>query len=232
MTTARPVALVTGATRGIGRAIALDLARSHRVIVGGRTPEAVDALVAELGDAAPFVVDLADEAATASAAAALGLDALDVLVHAAGAGGALAPVADLTRDDYRRVFELNAVAVADLTRLLLPALRAARGLVVAVNSGAGLRANAQWAAYAASKFALRAITMALREEEAPGGVRVTSVHPGRTDTDMQREVRAAEGGDYDAARYLEPRAIAAAVRLAVDTPASGCVEEVSIRPVG
>lgn len=236
MTTARPIALVTGATRGIGREIALDLARTHRVIVGGRSRESVDALVADLGDAAPFVADLADADATALAVDALrggaAAEGLDVLVHAAGLGGAIAPVAELTRDDYRRSLELNAIAVADVTRLLLPALRIRRGLVVAINSGSGLRASPHWAAYAASKFALRAITLALRAEEARNGVRVTSIHPGRADTDMQREIRAAEGGDYQPDRYLEPRAIAEAVRLAVDTPASGYIDELSIRPVG
>ena len=78
------------------------------------------------------------------------------------------------------------VAVAELTRLLLPALRAANGHVVLINSGAGLRANAGWGAYAASKFALRAFGDALRLEEP--ALRVTSIHPGRIDTDMQRDI--------------------------------------------
>ena len=82
---------------------------------------------------------------------------------------------------------------AELTRLLLPRLRAERGAVVFVNSGAGLRANPGWASYAASKFALRALADALREEEAPHGVRVCTVYPGRTATPMQQSVRAQEG---------------------------------------
>ena len=90
--------------------------------------------------------------------------------------------------------------MAELTRLLLPALRTARGYVILINSGAGLRANPGWGAYAASKFALRAFGDVLRAEEPD--LRVTSVHPGRIDTPMQRAVRAAEGGDYEPERYL------------------------------
>lgn len=74
--------LVTGATRGIGRAIAAELGRDHHIIVGGRHREAVEKVVSELPDASPFVADLADEEATAAAASQL--DSLDVLVNSAG----------------------------------------------------------------------------------------------------------------------------------------------------
>ncbi|WP_229741684.1 SDR family oxidoreductase [Pseudoclavibacter endophyticus] len=232
----RPVALVTGATRGIGRAIAIDLARTHRVIVGGRDPETVGALVTELGDAAPFAVDLADEAHVAAAVAGLadgaGADGIDVLVHSAGVIGPIAPVAASDRAEFRRILELNVVAVADLTARLLPALRARRGLVVAINSGAGHNAGPRSSVYAASKFALRAVTDSLRAEEAPNGVRVTSIHPGRVGTDMQRELRAAEGGEYEHERYLEPDSVAATVRVAVDLPPSASVHSLSVRPFG
>ena len=84
--------------------------------------------------------------------------------------------------------------------------------------------------YAGSKFALRALTDALREEMR-GKVRVCSIHPGRTDTDMQRELQAAMGNEhYDGARYVAPESVAAAVRLAVDTPDNATIEQLSIRP--
>ena len=78
--------LVTGATRGIGRAIAEELGRDHHIIVGGRRREAVEKVVSELPDASPFVVDLADEEATAAAVSQL--DSLDVLVNSAGVSAA------------------------------------------------------------------------------------------------------------------------------------------------
>ncbi len=94
------------------------------------------------------------------------------------------------------------VAVAELTRLVLPALRAAGGTVVFVNSGAGRRAAAPGGSYAASKHALVAVAEALRLEEPQ--VRVTTVFPGRVATDTQRELRAYEGDEYDAGDYLQP----------------------------
>uniref|UniRef100_A0A942Y9F2 SDR family oxidoreductase n=1 Tax=Neobacillus citreus TaxID=2833578 RepID=A0A942Y9F2_9BACI len=220
---ARPTALVTGATRGIGRAIALDLGRTHHVFVGGRTAEAVDALVAELPSASPFVGDLG-----AGDAPALP-DRLDVLVHSAGVEQGTT-VADTPRSTWESVFATNLFAVAELTRRALPALRAARGIVVPINSGSGFHAGPGGGVYAASKFALRAFADALREEERPNGVRVSSVHPGRTDSDMQRALTEKLGEDYDTAYYLAPEDVAAAVRTVVDLPERGTVETLSVRP--
>ena len=223
----RPVALVTGATRGIGRAIAFELSSTHRILVGGRDATRVGELVAELDDAAPFACDLTDEDAVAAACAGIGR--LDVLVHSAGIGRSN-DIGTASRALWREVFETNVFAVADLTRLLLPALEAARGIVVAINSGAGFFSSPGGGVYAGSKFALRALTDALREEMR-GKVRVCSIHPGRTDTDMQRELQAAMGNEhYDGARYVAPESVAAAVRLAIDTPDNATVEQLSIRP--
>ena len=122
------------------------------------------------------------------------------------------------------------VAVAELTRLVLPALREAKGHVVFINSGQGLAARAGWGPYAASKFAVRAYADALRAEEEPRGVRVTTVYPGRTDTDMQRDVVAHEGGQYTPEKYLRPESVAAAVRAAVTAGPDAHMTEVTIRP--
>jgi NADP-dependent 3-hydroxy acid dehydrogenase YdfG len=225
----RPVALVTGASRGIGAAVARVLAPGHDVLLGGRDQEALDALTAELPGSRAWPVELTDPAAVAEAAA--GVERLDVLVHSAGTG-VLGAVADTPAAVWRRQFEVNVVAVAELTRLLLPALRAARGRVVLINSGSGLAARAGWAPYAATKFALRAFADALRAEEAPHGVRVTSVHPGRTDTEMQRRIVAHEGGTYDPAAYLRPESVAGAVLLAVTAPPDAALTELVLRPAG
>lgn len=224
---ARPVALVTGASRGIGAAVAAALAPTHHLLLGGRDADALEALAAALPGAHAWPVELTDPGALAEAVA--GIDHLDVLVHSAGIGP-LGTVENSPAEQWRQTFEVNVVAVAELTRLLLPALRAAHGQVVCINSGAGFTARPGWGSYAASKFALRAFADALRAEEAAHGVRVTSVHPGRTDTDLQRAVIAHEGGQYDGKRFLRPESVARAVLLAVTAPPDADVTELSIRP--
>ncbi|WP_326567299.1 SDR family oxidoreductase [Amycolatopsis rhabdoformis] len=220
-----PLALVTGASRGIGAAVAHQLAPTHRLLLGGRDEAALEKVAADLPGASPWRIDLTDSAALAEAAAQI--SRLDVLVHSAGAAR-LGTIAEATAEDWRVNYEVNVVAVAELTRLLLPALRAARGHVVVINSGSGRTARAGWGAYAASKFAARAFADALRDEEPD--LRVTTVYPGRTDTDMQRAVIAHEGGEYDPARFLRPDSVATAVVTAVSASPEAHLTELILRP--
>lgn len=214
-----PVALVTGGSRGIGAAVVEDLSRTHRVISWSSSD-----------------VDLGDPASIADAVDRLkgsDIDAvgkLDVLVHSAGIAGD-STVEETDWDHWQRMFAVNLFGLAELTRLLLPALRAAKGTVVAINSGSGYLSGVGQAPYSGTKHALRAFTNALREEER-GRVRVSSVHPGKVDTDMQVELQSGRGNtDYDGSRYVAPASVAAAVRLAVDTTEESIIEEVSVRPV-
>ncbi|MFG1698745.1 SDR family oxidoreductase [Nonomuraea sp. NPDC049309] len=223
--TERPKALVTGASRGVGAAVARALAPTHDVLLGGRDEQALAALAAELPGARSWPVELTK----VTAADVAGIDRLDVLVHSAGIA-TLGRIADLSADTWRRTYEVNVVAVAELTRLLLPALRRAEGHVVCVNSGSGQRANPHWASYAASKFALKAFADALRLEEPL--LRVTTVYPGRVATDMQRGVREYEGGAFEPERYLTPETVARAVVAAITAGPDAHLTEVTVRPRG
>ncbi len=232
----RPVAVVTGGTRGIGLGVVRDLAATHHVVVGGRSVESVEGVVRELPSGEGLVADLADCAPGGSLEEALtDLAArhphVDVLVHSAGVLRS-GTVAHTPVSEWMESLTVNVVAVAAVTQALLPALRAAKGRVVAVNSGSGFTSSPGGGAYAASKFALRALTDALREEERGKGVRVTSVHPGRVDTDMQHELVSFERGEYDAARYLDVESVVAAVRLALEAGPRANVDSISVRPRG
>jgi NADP-dependent 3-hydroxy acid dehydrogenase YdfG len=218
---------VTGVTGGIGAALVDQLRiRGVRVYGCGRDPVRLAAL-----DVAPVIADLADPAGLASALrrTVRELPRLDALVHVAGVIG-LNDVVDTDVEEWQRHLAVNLVAPAELTRLLLPALRAGQGRVVFVNSTAGRTATPQRAAYAASKFALRAMADSLRAEEIPNGVRVTTLYPGRVATEMQRRVCAEEGTVYDASRFLSPEAVAESIMMVLDTPDSAHLTELEVRP--
>jgi NADP-dependent 3-hydroxy acid dehydrogenase YdfG len=230
--TPRPIALVTGGSRGIGAAVARSLSETHDVLLGGRDGEALHETARDVPGARPWPVELTDHEAVA--AAAQDVERLDVLVHSAGIAE-LGPVSEISAESWRRTFELNLFAVTELTRLLLPALRETptassgpNGQVVLVNSGAGLSAKPNWGSYAASKFALRAYADVLRAEEP--AIRVTSVFPGRTATGMQREIREHEGGEFEPERYLRPESVAESVATAVRAPADAHITDLTVRP--
>ncbi|SEF28255.1 NADP-dependent 3-hydroxy acid dehydrogenase YdfG [Amycolatopsis pretoriensis] len=225
MTTDLPLALVTGASRGIGKAVAHQLAPTHRLLLGGRDASALETLAKELPGAKPWLVDLTDPTSLERAVA--DIQSLDVLVHSAGVAK-LGRVEEATAQAWRDNFEVNTLAVVELTRLLLPALRTARGHVVVINSGAGRNARPGWSPYAASKFAVRAFADALRKEEPE--LRVTSVYPGRTDTDMQQEIFKGEGRDYDTSHLLKADSVATAVVTAVSATPDAHQTEVILRP--
>ncbi|OMH29293.1 short chain dehydrogenase [Tersicoccus phoenicis] len=224
----RPHVLITGGTRGIGYAVAEELAATHHLLIGGRDPERVAAVAAGFPSAEPFVADLTSESDVAHAAERVGR--LDALVHSAGIT-VLGAVEDLTRQAWREVLEVNVVAVADLTRRLLPALRRTSGQIVLINSGSGFVTSPGNSVYSASKFALRALADTLREEERAHGVRVTSIHPGKVDTDMQRQIVDHQGGDYDAGAYLTSASVARAVAFALAATPEAQIESLSVRPM-
>lgn len=128
------------------------------------------------------------------------------------------------------MFEINVIAVSHLTALLLPHLRDAAGHVVVLNSKGGFTAGPGGGMYAASKHALRAWADVLRQEER-GRVRVTSIRPGRTDPDMQREQQAAERRDgYDPAKVLTVESVARAVVFALTSTPDASIETLTIYP--
>lgn len=223
--------LITGAGAGIGAALTQRLAdRGDDLVLLARNGDRAEDLRERFPGARTLVADLAAPAAVGDALRDQGLpERVDSLVHAAGVVE-LGTVEQLTSEDWSQTLDVNLVAPAVLTQALLPALRAARGTVVFVNSGSGLRANPQWSAYAASKHGLRALADALRAEEQPAGVRVTSVYPGRVATRMQEKVHAQEGKEYDPADWIAPESVAGTILSALDLPRDAELTDVTVRP--
>lgn len=223
--------LITGAGSGIGAVLARRLLdRGDDVVVLARDAGRARQIAADLPEASVLVGDLAQPGRLSWALSKQHLpDRIDTLVHVAGVVD-LGDVADLPATLWEQQLAVNLVAPAELTRLLLPVLRVSQGQVVFVNSGAGLRANAGWSAYAASKHGLKALADALRLEEAQHGVRVTSIYPGRTATPMQERVHQQEGQEYDADRFITPEAVVTTILTALDLPRDAEITDLTVRP--
>jgi short-subunit dehydrogenase len=222
--------VLTGAGSGIGLVLAHRLAdRGDELVLVARN----DDRAAELGRTFPraqvLVADLADPG-TLNGLGRQVDGPVDTLLHVAG-------VVDLGRVERLRLaaweeqLTVNLTAPAVLTRELLPHVRAARGTVVFVNSSAGLSAGAEWSAYAASKFGLRAFADALRAEEVEHGVRVSTVYPSRTATPMQEKVHEQEGRTYDSTRWISAETVGDTILHVMDRPRDATIPEVTVRPV-
>lgn len=191
-TTERDAVMITGASTGIGRATALYLAgKGLRVLAGVRKPADGERLVADGGDGIePLIIDVADaesiEHATMDLGERLGGSRLRGLVNNAGiaVGG---PQELLPLSEWRRQLEVNVFGLIDTTQRVLPHLLRDRGRVVNVGSIGGLVATPLMGPYAASKFAVEAITASLRMELAPFGVWAACVEPGAVKTEIWKK---------------------------------------------
>jgi NADP-dependent 3-hydroxy acid dehydrogenase YdfG len=227
-------ALVTGASRGIGAAVARRLASAGaRVALLARSQDALRALAAEIGGGAVVVLcdlrrrDAADRAR--DALAALGVDAPDILVNNAGAFF-VAPAAETSVDALRDTLDVNLIAPFSFVRAFLPGMRGrGTGHLVTVGSIADRVAFPGNAAYAASKFGLRALHEVLRAELKGTGVRASLVSPGPVDTPLWDTVDPAHRvGHTSRVDMLSPDAVADAVRFVVTAPATVNVDELRL----
>lgn len=220
-----PIAIITGASRGIGRAIALRLAPRYEIVAVARSREELDGLAREVatkgGRCTTIVADVADGAGVERALS--GIDA-DVLVNNAGVG-VLKPLLELTPEEWHRMVDVNFNALYHVTRAVLPGMvTRGRGHVVFIGSIAGRGAFAGGSCYGATKWAVMGLSESLMLEVRDRGVKVSVVNPGSVATDFGGT------GEYRTKSWaLRPDDVAEAVEHVLDTPPHVLVHRVEVR---
>jgi NADP-dependent 3-hydroxy acid dehydrogenase YdfG len=227
--------VVTGASSGIGRGIAVALASVGATVCAvGRRRDALEetAEAVNKGRFAIYVADLAADEQVARLAGELAArpGGLDVLVHSAGTIS-LASVETAAIGDFDRQYITNVRAPYLVTQELLPTLRARRGQIVFINSTVALAARPNTSQFAATQHALKGIADSLREEVNADGVRVLSVYPGRTSTPRQARIHAIEGKPYHPDRLMQPGDVASVVLNALTLPRTAELTDLQIRPM-
>ncbi|MCW2601722.1 MAG: L-allo-threonine dehydrogenase, NAD(P)-binding [Frankiales bacterium] len=235
------VALVTGASSGIGEATAIALAaEGAAVAIAARRTERLEALRAKLeaGGARVFAVplDVTDEASadTAVEQAVAELGRLDIVINNAGVM-LLGPIVDADTEDWRRMINTNVLGVMYVTHAALPHLLKEGGDLVQMSSVAGRMARVGSGAYNASKWAVNAFSESLRQEVTSRGVRVTLIEPGAVATELQSHIthpgaKAALEKRLAEMRPLQAVDIANAVLYSVTQPPHVSINEILVRP--
>lgn len=224
------VAVVTGAGRGIGRAIAVELAGlGARVVLASRSAAELEETASLIGNASivPTDVRRKDEVHRLLDHAASNFGPVDILVNAAGIGVA-GSVVDFSDGDYESVLDTNLKAVFLASRCVLPSMISREtGHIINIASIAGKVGSANLAVYCASKFGLVGFTQSLAEEVRQHGVRVSLICPGSTDTGF---LGSSGKASKSRERMLAPADIAHAVRTIVTQEPNSFISEVIIRP--
>jgi 3-hydroxy acid dehydrogenase / malonic semialdehyde reductase len=219
---ARPLAVVTGASRGIGRAIALRLAKTFDIVAVARSRDKLDELAEEIrgggGDCHVVPVDLRDPRAIARA-----LQDVDAEIPVNNAGlGPIKPFLDLTSDEWHAMVDVNFSALYHVTRALLPRMiEHKRGHVVVIGSIAGRSAFVGGTCYAGTKHAAMAFAECLMLEVREHGVKVSIVNPGSVDTEFSHR--------QDTSWMLSAAEVAESVAHVIETPADVLVHRLEIR---
>ncbi len=231
------VAVVTGASSGIGQAIAISLARDGAAVCAvGRDSKRLSKTIASMRSRSrgvPFQADLAQDQNIGRLQQLLAtkFGRLDILIHSAGV-----IQHNLTSnsrvDDFDLQYAVNVRSPYSMTKSLLPMLKSSRGQIVFINSSLGLNAKRpEVAQFAATQHAMKAIADSLREEVNSDGIRVLTVYPGRTATPRQKRLHQEENKHYLPDSLLQPEDIASIVAHCLALPRTAEVTDIHIRPM-
>lgn len=238
------VAIITGASSGIGEATAVALAvEGAKVAIAARRSDRLEAVAKRILDAGgqvlPITADLSDEAQVNEVVQKTQAEygQIDILVNNAGVM-LFSPIADANTEDWRRMINLNVLGLMYATHAVLPLMKArSQGHIVNISSVAGRLASASTGVYNASKWAVGAFSESLRKEVYPNNIRVTIIEPGLVATELPQhmtnpEAKAATAKFYGSIKNLDSEDIAAAIVYAVTQPSHVNVNEILIRPIG
>jgi len=220
--------LITGASRGIGRAIAENLAGPDRtLLIHGRDPEALAEtrrlVEGRSSKAIPLCYDLQSAESIEKMVEEIGSTPLDALINNAGMA-IVKPLAEIALEEWEKIFAVNVTAPFLLTQKLLPMMRTGSA-VVNILSIAAKTGFPSWSSYCMSKFALEGFSQAIREELRPRGIRVLNIYPAATATEIWKGVE----GDWPQEKMLAADEIGAAVAFALSRPAEVAVENISLQ---
>lgn len=219
--------LITGASRGIGRAIAAKLAREgRRLLLHGRDRSALEEtaeLVQARGASTSLIVaDLALESGVKTLIESVGKAPLHGLINNAGIA-VVKPVAEITPEEWQQTLAINVTAPFLLCRSLLPLMPSGASIVNILSIAAKVGFPG-WSSYCMSKFAIEGFSQSIREELRPLGVRVVNIYPAATLTEMWENV----SGEWSEERMLDPDEVAGAVVYALERPSDVSVDSINI----
>lgn len=222
--------LITGASRGIGRAIAQKLVGAEAtLLLHGRDREALaktcSLVEAKSAKAIPLCYDLRLAESVETMVKEIGPQPLDVLINNAGIA-IVKPLDQITLEEWESVFAVNVTGPFLLTQRLLPKMPSGSS-IVNILSIAAKTGFPNWSAYCMSKFALEGFSQAVREEVRPRGIRVLNIYPAATDTEIWNPVE----GEWPREKMLRPEEVAEAVAYALSRPADVAVENIALQNV-
>lgn len=239
----KPIVLITGATSGIGRATAIRLAKGgYRLIVTGRRAETLKKLAAYLEskykiECLSVPVDVRDFPALSEAIDKLPEEwqPIGILINNAGLAAGLDSVHEGSLDDWNQMIDTNIKGILHLTRLVAPGMIARKkGHIINIGSVAGKEVYPKGAVYCATKHAVEALTLGMRQDFVPYGVKVSSVCPGAVETEFSLVRFKGDQGRaekvYDGFDALQPEDIADVIHYIITRPAHVNIQDVLIMP--
>ncbi|OIP74642.1 MAG: short-chain dehydrogenase [Oscillatoriales cyanobacterium CG2_30_44_21] len=226
-------AIVTGASSGIGKEVALRLLQSGaQVSVISRNPDRLLSKLPAGSNAKGYAIDLGniEEVASQIKAIASDMNGVDILINNAGMAY-IGELIEMPLTEWQKLFDLNLTSVFQCLQAVLPTMRSQKsGTIINVASVAAKQGFPNWAAYCASKFALLGLTQAIAAEEQPRGIKIMSICPGSVDTPLWDTLGDKVPPSFDRSAMLRPSTVAEAIMTLINLPSDAVISDLVLMP--